>query len=40
LHDEIGALKIKHEELRKSYDMLVTLLVERHVIEQQGIVSD
>jgi hypothetical protein len=40
LHDEIVALKIKHEELRISYDMLVKLLIDRHVIEQQGIISD
>jgi hypothetical protein len=39
LQIEIDNLKIKHEELQSAYDKLVTLLVERHVIEQQGIAS-
>jgi hypothetical protein len=39
LQSEIDNLKIKHEELQAAYDKLVTLLVERHVIEQQGIAS-
>lgn len=37
LEREITELKIRHEALEKAYDKLVTLLVERHVIEQQGI---
>jgi hypothetical protein len=39
LQREIDNLKIKHEELQAAYDKLVTLLVERHVIEQQGIAA-
>jgi hypothetical protein len=38
LKREVELLKVKCESIERAYDKLVTLLVERHVIEQQGII--
>ncbi len=37
LKREVESLKVKCDAIERAYDKLVTLLVERHVIEQQGI---
>ena len=37
LRADLADLELKYETLKTAYDKLVGLLVERHVIEQQGV---